>query len=157
MKRQKGFSLLELLIVVTIILIIATIAIPNMRRTRVTANETAAIATLQTLNKVCLIYSTTYGGFPNALSDLGPGASSNVSATQADLIDSVLASGTKSGYQFTYVGTDVNGDGKIDRYTINADPVSLGTSGQRYFFTDESGTVRHNLLGPATASDPPIG
>src|ERR1700676_5230634 len=99
--KQKGFSLIELLIVVTIILIIAAIAIPNLMRNKIQANETAAVETLRTLNGSILLYSNTYGGFPDALSDMGPASGGTAaSSAAADLIDSVLASGVKSGYKF---------------------------------------------------------
>src|SRR5437667_222132 len=101
-KNQKGFSLIELLIVVAIILIIAAIAIPNLLRSKMAANEASAVGSLRSLNTACITYSTTYGSYPAGLSNLGPG--SPATSTTADLIDSVLASGTKSGYSFAYAG-----------------------------------------------------
>jgi type IV pilus assembly protein PilA len=153
-KREKGFSLIELLIVVAIILIIAAIAIPNLLRSKMAANEASAVGSLRTLNTACVSYSTTYGtGYPAALANLGPGAPAT--AATADLIDSVLASGTKSGYVFTYVsGAPVGG--QIPTYTINANPVTVGTTGQRGFFTDQSGVIRANPTGPATVNSTPI-
>src|SRR5438445_6303437 len=100
--RQKGFSLIELLIVVAIILIIAAIAIPNLLRSKMAANEASAVGSLRSLNTACITYSTTYGSYPTTLSNLGP--ATTASSTTADLIDSVLASGTKSGYSFAYAG-----------------------------------------------------
>ncbi len=153
-KREKGFSLIELLIVVAIILIIAAIAIPNLLRSKMAANEASAVGSLRTLNTACVSYSTTYGtGYPAALANLGPGAPAT--AATADLIDSVLASGTKSGYVFTFVsGAPVGG--QVPTYTINADPVTVGTTGQRGFFTDQSGVIRANPTGPATVNSTPI-
>lgn len=152
--RQKGFSLIELLIVVAIILIIAAIAIPNLLRSRMAANEASAVGSMRTINTACVTYSTTYGtGFPALLANLkGPGPAT---AVQADLIDSVLATGTKSGYIFTYVAGAVVA-GVIPTYTLNADPVNMGTTGQRHFFTDQSGVIRFDPSVPATVLSTPI-
>jgi prepilin-type N-terminal cleavage/methylation domain-containing protein len=155
--RQKGFSLIELLIVVAIILIIAGIAIPKVMQTRGVANETAAIGNLSTLNKVLLMYSVTYNaGFPPSLTNLqSPSGGGQASAAAADLIDPVLAAGSKSGYMYTYTpGPAVNG--VISSYTINADPIEPGKTGTRFFFTDQSGTIRQNFGARATSTSPPI-
>lgn len=155
-KTQKGFSMIELLIVVTIILIIAAIAIPNLVRSKMTASETAAVATLRTINTTCLMYSTTYGGYPPSLSALGPPASGSAAgATAADLIDSVLATGAKSGYTFTYTAAPVV-SGQIPAYTVVAEPITRGSTGQRGFFTDQTGTIRSNPAGLADVNSTPI-
>ncbi len=72
------------------------------------------------------------------------------------MIDSVLAAGSKAGYSFTYLAVDVNGDGKMDTYTIVAEPVTRGVTGQRGFFTDQAGVVRANPMGVASATSTPI-
>jgi type IV pilus assembly protein PilA len=142
-KTQKGFSLIELLIVVAIILIIAAIAIPNLLRSKEAANEASAVGSLRTLNTASVTYSTTYGGYPAALTKLAPVASgSAATSTSADLIDSVLATGTKSGYSFAWSSGTTDSNGNYLNYAITAQPVTPGTTGQRYFYTDQSGVIR---------------
>lgn len=154
-RAQKGFSLIELLIVVAIILVIAAIAIPSLLRSKISANEASAVGSLHAINTACQDYSTTYGiGFPATLADLGP--STNASSTAADLLDSVLSSGTKAGYTFTYTAGSPDGSGTIDTYTITAVPEEIGSTGQRGFFTDQSLVIRVNASGLASVTDPPI-
>ena len=150
----RGFSLIELLIVVSIILIISAIAIPGFLRSKIAANEASAVSSLRTLNSSCLAYSTSWGkGFPSALSKLGPG--NPASATAADLIDSALAAGTKSGYKLTYV-SGAPKSGTIPTYTINANAVAQNITGTRYFFTNQTGVIRYRIGGAATAANSPI-
>jgi prepilin-type N-terminal cleavage/methylation domain-containing protein len=151
--REEGFSLIELLIVVAIILIIAAISIPNLLRSRMAANEASAVGSLRTINTACITYSTTYGGFPSSLSNMG--TSGAATSTSADLIDNVLASGAKSGYSFSYTPGTAAG-GVISVYSITASPIAAGQTGQRYFFTDHSGVIRFNASALATASDSPL-
>jgi type IV pilus assembly protein PilA len=153
--KQKGFSLIELLIVVAIILIIAAIAIPNLLRSKMSANESSAVATLRTLNTASVSYSTSYGNYPPSLASLGPVASGSApSSTTADLIDSVLGQdpATKNGYTFVFVATG----SPVSSYTITATPVNIGTTGQRGFFTNQSGVIRADPNGAATSASTPL-
>jgi type IV pilus assembly protein PilA len=157
-KRQEGFSLIELLIVVAIILIIAAIAIPNLLRSKMAANEASAVGSLRTLNTACVDFVTTYGGFPGALSYLGgEGSSSFPTSTTAQLIDNVLQTGIKSGYTFSFSAAAADSAGNIDNYLITAAPIRPGTTGIRYFYTDQTGVIRANASGAAaTSSSTPI-
>src|SRR4029077_8270654 len=155
--KQKGFSLIELLIVVAIILIIAAIAIPNLLRAKMAANEASAVSSLRTLNTTIVEYSTTYGTDPPTLASLGP-ATGSPSSTTADLIDGLLATGVKSGYIISYAaGSAPTGTTVISSYSMTALPQSTST-GQRKFFTDQSGVIRQTTDGTApTVSSTPIG
>jgi type IV pilus assembly protein PilA len=156
-KKQSGFSLIELLIVVAIILIIAAIAIPSFLQSRMSANEASAVASVRTLSTSETAYATTYAaiGYSVALLDLSDGGSSNCTATpvQACLIDSNLAGGIKAGYTFTYAN---DGNTPSVGYTINADPLTRGTTGRRSFFSNQPGEIRYNNAAVATVVDPVI-
>jgi type IV pilus assembly protein PilA len=163
MKKQKGFSLIELLIVVAIILIIAAIAIPNLLRSRMAANEASAVGSLRTLNTAEVTYSTTYPsvGFA-ALGSLGGTAtvcasSTGATSTTACLIDSVLATtAVKSGYNFA--SSNLTGAPVVVTYTMTALPTVVGQSGQRAFCSDQSGVIRYNAGGSACSvtTDPAL-
>ena len=141
--------MIELLIVVAIILIIAAIAIPNLLRSKMAANEASAVGSLRTINTASVAYSTTYGTYPQALSNLQ--TNGTASSTAADLIDSVLGTGTKSGYTFVYTSAS-----PFQSYSITASPTTVNVTGQRYFYTNQSGVIRANTSGAATSASKPI-
>jgi type IV pilus assembly protein PilA len=143
-----------LLIVVAIILIIAAIAIPNLLRSKMAANEASAVASLRTLNTSIIAYSTTYSTDPPTLASMGP--ASTASSTAADLVDNLLGvdPAVKSGYSIAYAAVVAT---PITQYTLIATPVSSST-GQRKFFTDQSGVIRQTTDGGTpSASSTPIG
>ena len=140
-----------------IILIIAAIAIPNLLRSKMAANERfGAVGSIRTINTVSVQYSTTYGGYPTSLQALGGPAGGTAAASSAELIDNVLAAGTKSGYTFTFTTGATDGNGNVIAYTLTGVPTSVGTTGQRQFFTDQSGVIRANATGAATLNSTPL-
>ncbi len=166
--REKGFSLIELLIVVAIILIIAAIAIPNLLQSRQRANETSAAGSLRTINTSEVTFQTTYGvGFADNLTTLGPGGGLPYSCTNAGLIDNVLASGFKSGYNFLATlppgGVQPAGIGPPPgacalpwgvsgyAYTATAQP----NQGKRGYYTDDSGVIRFCVAADPAVPCPP--
>jgi type IV pilus assembly protein PilA len=158
--KQSGFSLIELLIVVAIILIIAAIAIPNLMASRMAANESSAAQQSRNITTAEVVYSTQYNiGFAATLTSLGDAGgcgAGSVSSTNACLIDSVLASGSKSGYTFTYTPSNPDAATHYQSFSVNANPVNPGYSGRRYFYTDQTAVIRANSSAAATIADPAI-
>jgi prepilin-type N-terminal cleavage/methylation domain-containing protein len=151
LRLRRGFSLIELLIVIAIILIIMTFVGSKMYNALRFTKETAALASIRTIHTAQVQYSSQYGRFANSLAELGPPASGTSSVAAADVIGSDLALGEKNGYKFTMTG---NAGG----YQISAVPVTFGTTGSRTFYSDQTMVVRENDgPEPATPNSKEVG
>ncbi len=152
MSKEKGFSLIELLIVVAIILIIAAIAIPNLLRARMAANESSAVASIRTINTAEITYSSSYPavGYAESLTNLGGVAPCLPTQNTACLIDSLLAAGSKNGYKFTANGS---GGPPATTYFATAVPVTVNQTGIRSFCSFEDAVIRVQPTGAGIPSE----
>jgi prepilin-type N-terminal cleavage/methylation domain-containing protein len=136
---RRGFTLVEIMIVVAVVVVLVGLSIPNILRSRVVGYEGVALANLKTISIACQLYHMNQGTYPNDLSDL--------SESDPPYIDSSLGSGNKQRYEFKYVRVNV------DSFTINANPASGGLLKGKYFYVDESGIIRSKADGPAGPTD----
>jgi type IV pilus assembly protein PilA len=149
-RRRRGFSLIELLIVIAIILIIAAIAVPKMNNQMMAAHEMAAIRQVTTIHQAETQYYSQFGKYAESLAALGPPASGAATPAASDLIPKVLADGKNSGYVFTVQPSPTG-------YAITAIPEAFGSSGRRTFFSDQTLVIRNNWTQePANANSPEI-
>jgi prepilin-type N-terminal cleavage/methylation domain-containing protein len=147
-RREFGFSLIELLIVIAIILIILAVAMPKLQRARMYSQEMAAIQAIRAIHQAQAMYYSQFGKYAESLASLGPPASGASGPQAADMIQEDLAAGEKQGYKFVVTATPGG-------YVVNAAPVAFGNSGSRTFWSDQSMTVRQNYgQEPATATSP---
>lgn len=148
---RRGFSLIELLIVIAIILIIITIAVPKYNQTQMYMRETAAVKAIQTIHQMEVQYQSQFGRYATSLAELGPPQSGNPGPAAADLIGRDLSEGEKQGYKFTVTGTQGG-------YIVQAQPVTYGSSGRKSFYSDQTMVIHENDgPEPATASSREMG
>jgi prepilin-type N-terminal cleavage/methylation domain-containing protein len=140
---RRGFTLIEIMITISIFIILTTLAVPNILRSRVAADEGAAIGNLKALSNACQNYHINMGSYPDELSDL--------STEDPPYIDSILGAGQKQGYQFIYGSSD------SDHFTVNANSAHSGLLRGKYFYLDESGAIRSRADAPAGPNDEIIG
>jgi type IV pilus assembly protein PilA len=149
-RRRRGFSLIELLIVIAIILVIAAIAVPKMNRQLMAAHEMAAIRQIGTIHQAETQYYSQFGKYAESLTALGPPASGAAGPAAADLIPKNLADGKNSGFLFAVQATPTG-------YAVTAVPEAFGSSGSRTFYSDQTLAVRQSLTQePANPTSPEI-
>jgi len=153
MKHQHGFTLMEMLIVVTIILIIAAITIPSMTAAKVHADEASAVGSIRAINQAEVSYMAAYGGYAESLANLGGAEPCTKSATTACLLDQSLAGGEKSGYNFVAVGSNP-ADGMNTSYFVGAAPVVFDRTGKRLFCSTDKGVIRADLNATGSTVPP---
>lgn len=149
-QRSRGFSLIELLIVISIILIILAIAVPKLGVAKMNASEMAVIREIQTVHQAETQYMSQFGQFATTLAQLGPPTSGGPGPQAADLIPTSLSSGDKDGYLFVLTATPQG-------YSLNVNPKVYNSTGRRTFFSDQSMVIHQNWTQePANATSPEL-
>lgn len=144
MRAAKGFTLLELMIVLALVVIVAAIAIPSMKEAKINANEASAVVSIRAINTAEVSYAATYGGFAGSLANLGGAEPCTKSAETACLLDQSLAGGVKAGYRFVAVGGNPSG-GDNTTYVTGAAPEIFDQTGKRVFCSTEKNVIRVDL------------
>jgi type IV pilus assembly protein PilA len=147
-RGARGFSLIELLIVIAIILVILAVAVPKLGSAKMNANEMVVIREIQTIHQAETQYQSQFGRFATTLNELGPPTSGGPGPQAADLIPASLASGEKDGYTFTLTATPQG-------YTVNANPKVYNSTGRRTFFSDQAMTIHQNWTAEAANASSP--
>lgn len=144
MRQKNSFTLVEIMIVVAIVVVLVILAVPNFLRSRITVNENAVIACLRTINNALQLYYQSNKTYPASLADLTEPVSI------PPYLNSTLAGGKRHGYEFIYNFVD------SEHFNLNANPLSVGRTGVRYFYTDETGVIRANSNQQAGPNDQQI-
>ncbi|HYL74222.1 MAG TPA: DUF2950 family protein [Bryobacteraceae bacterium] len=148
--RRRGFSLIELLVVVAAIVVVLTVAIPNLLKAKLGAAETMVVREVQTIGQAEMQYASLFGKYAATLAELGPPAAGTAGPQAAELIPGKLASGEKNGYLYTLTLTPLG-------FAVNANPKEFGNTGRRTFYMDQNGVVHQNWgREAATANSPEL-
>ena len=153
MKTQAGFSLMELMIVLALIVIILAMAIPSMKEAKINADEASAVQSIRAINQAEVQYQVAYGGFADRLANLGGAEPCSKSATTACLLDQSLAGGVKQGYHFAAVGANP-ADGENTSYVVGAAPDAFDRTGRRRFCSTEKNVIRADPNGVGSTTPP---
>ncbi len=154
-KDSRGFSWLELILVVLIIVLVLAITLPSLTKSRAQLNQIEAVRSLRRLTAAEATYAGAYNkGYAPTLSSLGPPPNAVPTASAAGLVDTTIASGAHEGYKFVYTPGPADANGKITSYAVTASPQ---TTGSIFYFTDQSGIIRMNASSTASAADSPVG
>jgi len=157
-KDSHGFSWLELIIVIVIIVLTAGILVPNLWKSKTTINETAAVRSIRMIIAAEVTYAQAYGtGYSASLSMLGPPPDAMPNSTLAGYVDGEIAAGLKEGYSFVYTPGARAENGRIQTYTLKVSPAKPGDTGNTYYFVDQTGLIRVNTSHEAGPTDNPIG